>query len=154
MILNDKEIREKGIIEPFNEKQLTPNGYDVSVEDLVFMDTVIDSLRGDKDCYDVAPMTRFIISTVEKIKLPDNIVGIIKIKSKWARKGLIISDGAIDAGFEGKLNLCMWNLSNDFVQIEKKVPIVQVLFFKTNPVEKLYAERSGNYQHLMRVEIE
>lgn len=148
MILNDKDIRERKIIEPFSESQLTPNGYDVSVIDIhVIVEGISVSSKG------FPPKARTIVLTKEKLTIPNNVVGIIKMKTKWARRGLIISDGAIDAGFIGQLNLCIWNLGEEYIPMSDGTPIVQVLFFETNPVEKEYGERSGNYQNLSKVEV-
>ena len=141
MILNDKQIKERSInnklIKPFLEKQLTPNGYDVTIEEV----------EPFSSTYIVPPKSTFIVLTKETLNMPPNLVGQMKIKTKWARKGLILSDGLIEAGFRGQLNLCFYNASENEVKIGK-LPIVQVYFSEIETVEKQYEERSGNYQDL------
>jgi dCTP deaminase len=149
MILSDKEINnlisKMELIHPFNEKQLTPNGYDVSVENIesITNNKIIDR----ENDYLIPKKTVFIVLTVEKINLPANVVGRLSIKTKYARKGLILSPGVVDAGFCGKLNLCMYNANELPVEIEKGKPIVQLVFEKMKKSRKTYEERSGNYQN-------
>jgi len=136
MILTDKEIRElvkeKKLIEPFEEEQLTPNGYDVSI---------------NRDCYSF-PKQSFVAVTVETITLPNNIVAQIWLKTKYARQGVQATFGMIDAGFKGTLALSLYNTSQLLIPIKKGDTIAQVVFIKLdNPVEKVYSERSGNYQN-------
>jgi dCTP deaminase len=132
MILTDKEIRELKLIEPFNEEQLTPNGYDVSCNEDVVM----------------FPRRPSVLVTNETIKLPNNIVAQIWLKTKWARQGIQATFGMIDAGFNGTLALSLYNGSDIFIVASKNSTIAQIVFFKLDRnVEKEYAERSGNYQH-------
>jgi len=136
MILTDKEIRklvkEKKLIEPFKEEQLTPNGYDVSSNKHVYM----------------LPKQCCVVVTDEKLKIPDNVVAQIWLKTKYARQGIQATFGMIDAGFHGTLALSLYNASQELVHIPKGGTVVQIVFIKLGEtVEKEYSERSGNYQH-------
>lgn len=136
MILIDKEIRklakEKQLIEPFEEEQLTPNGYDVSVSQYTYL----------------LPKQMCVVVTSEKLKIPDNMVAQIWLKTKYARKGIQATFGMIDAGFEGTLALSLYNASQELTFIPKGGTIAQVVFIKLHDnVEKEYSERSGNYQN-------
>jgi dCTP deaminase len=76
------------------------------------------------------------------------MTALLQIKTKYARKGVILSPGAVDAGFHGKLVLSMFNSSNNHLHIKCGDPVCQILFVKmTSKAEKPYAERSGNYQN-------
>ena len=133
MILIDEDILEiKDLITPFNEKQLTPNGYDVSCN----AETMIH------------PDWAGVLVTAETIKLPDDIVAQIWLKTKWARKGIQATFGMIDAGFDGTLALSLYNGSHITITIPKGSTIAQIVFIKLDKkVKKKYSERSGNYQH-------
>lgn len=150
MILSDKEINkyvdEMDLIHPFKEKQLTPNGYDVSIENVELINDV--KLLLVDGTYLVPRKMTFIVLTQEKVTMPNNIAGRLSIKTKYARKGLILSPGVVDAGFIGKLNLCFYNANEEPIFLEKGKPIVQLVFEKMEDgSEKNYAERSGNYQN-------
>ena len=136
MILTDKDINilvnKIKMIEPFKEEQLTPNGYDVS---------------SNKHIY-VLPRQCWVVVTDEKLKIPDNVVAQIWLKTRYARQGIQATFGMIDAGFEGTLALSLYNASQELVHIPKGGTVAQVIFIKLDkPVEKEYSERSGNYQH-------
>ncbi len=143
MILSDSSIMElikngKLKIDNFNENNLTPNGYDVTVDECY-----IPSM--DKKTEIVPSSTLFIVSTKEYFYFPSDIMGQIWIRTSWARKGLILSSGIIDAGFEGKLNLFAHTSSID-VKIARDERIAQVIFIKIDrEVQKPYALRSGHY---------
>lgn len=136
MILVDKEInkfvKKINLIKPFNEEQLTPNGYDVSV---------------NKDT-SLFPKQPYIVVSRETIKLPDNIVAQPWLKQKYARQGIHASLSMIDAGFEGTLALSLYNSSQVVVSLKKGDAVAQVVFHQLHrPVGKKYLERSGNYQY-------
>jgi dCTP deaminase len=154
MILSDGDILRiinEGMlkIEPFDEKKLTPNGYDLSVEIIEVKKT---EAYKEHDFYMIKPLTHFMVLTKEKITMPDNIVGDLRLKTKWARQGVMATFGAIDAGFIGKLNLSMFNGKDNYLHIPEKSTICQLLFnVMHNPAEQLYAQRSGNYQNQNKI---
>ena len=136
MILTDKEIRklvkEKKLIEPFEEEHLTPNGYDVS---------------SNKHIY-ILPRQCCVVVTDETLKIPNNVVAQIWLKTRYARQGIQATFGMIDAGFEGTLALSLYNASQELVHIPKSGTVAQVVFIRLDKsVEKVYVERSGNYQN-------
>lgn len=137
MILRDVEIKEyieNGylIVSEHTEKQLTPNGYDIRIEKVV----------------DRVGENAFSVMTMEYIKMPENVIGTIYLKSRYCRQGMWGSFGLIDAGFEGKLQFTLFGVSEEEIidLVNRKATIVQVMFQKLGgKVEKTYAERSGNF---------
>lgn len=102
MILSDRDIKReitKGniSIEPFNVKNLTPNGYDLTIGE-IYVDGEL------KEEAEILPLKWFAISTLEYIKLK-NVAAQLWLRSSYARKGVIASFGKVDAGFEGNLTL-------------------------------------------------
>jgi dCTP deaminase len=89
--------------------------------------------------------------TLEKVEMPSTIRGIPFLKTKWARKGLILSPGVVDAGFKGQLNLSIFNSSENTIHLTPGEKIAQLIFDKINPPEKTYAARSGNYQNQNKI---
>ncbi|MDP8011884.1 MAG: dCTP deaminase domain-containing protein [Thermoplasmata archaeon] len=142
MILSDRDIKfmmkeKKLVIENFNEENLTPNGYDISIDEIKILGANSEVIQAK---------SYFVVSSIEYFKFPSNIAGQIWIKTSWARKGIILSAGMIDAGFNGKLNLFAYNSLNE-IKIERGSKFAQVIFIAlTSDVEKSYAERSGHYQ--------
>lgn len=82
-------------------------------------------------------------STVERFRMPNSVLGIVKNKSSWARLGLNVYETVIEPGWEGYLTIEMVNNSRT-IEIYEGDPIAQVLFFQVDDRTPGY---SGKYQH-------
>ena len=148
-VLSDKSIidlveKEEITINPFQKENLTPNGYDLTVEEVEIpgkQKTVADSLT-------IPPGERFATSTKEIISCGENHCAQLWLRTSWARKGIICSFGKIDSGFRGSLTLLGLNSSKHEVEIVIGNTFAQIVFEKlSTPADELYSERSGNYQN-------
>ncbi len=157
MILSDADI--KGMmkdgdmdIENFTENNLTPNGYDLTIEEIYIFstkETVRDGIAV------IPPKSGFAVSTREFVKCPPNLAATLWIRTTWARKGIIASFGMIDAGFHGTLTLAAYNSSDDAVEIDIGNRFAQMVFhLLSGGAEKTYDRRSGNYQGQRGVTLE
>jgi dCTP deaminase len=131
-------------IEGFREANLTPNGYDVTIEEILVPST------GQKFSDGVASVpgnSWFVIGTKEFLMFPPNLVGEIWIRTSWVRRGILSSFGRIDAGFHGNLTFSAYNASKDPIDVPIGERFAQVVFeeLRSAPT-KVYKERSGNYQ--------
>lgn len=147
-VLSDRDILERLAsgslrIGSFVEGNLTPNGYDVTIEE-----TWIPSsdLRIREGVAEIPGGEWFVIGTKEYLELPSDIVGEIWIRTTWARKGILSSFGRIDAGFHGNLTFSALNASPKTVSVPTGERFAQVVFeeLRSRP-QKAYDERSGNY---------
>jgi len=113
-ILSDRDIK-RSIdddslgIEPFIEKNLTPNGYDLSIDEIYIRKKDEHIKEGIAV---IPPLTWFAISTKEFVKMGPQITSQLWIRSSYARKGVMVSFGKVDAGFHGTLTISCFN-SND-----------------------------------------
>lgn len=87
--------------------------------------------------FELLPGEYVIVSTLEKIKLANNLMGVLYPRSSTNRRGLSLDlTGLIDAGFDGPLTLPMRN--NNREQIARLYPgerIAQIVFEElTGPV--------------------
>jgi len=131
-------------IEGYDEKNLTPNGYDVTIEELWIPST---GVRAKGGTVSVPGSSWFVIGTKEYLALPPSLVGEIWIRTTWVRKGILSSFGRIDAGFNGNLTFSAYNASRDPVDIPIGDRFAQVVFEDLRSLpRKTYGERSGNYQ--------
>ncbi|HDO19290.1 MAG TPA: dCTP deaminase [Thermoplasmatales archaeon] len=132
-------------IEPFEEKNLTPNGYDLTIGE-VFIKKMNSHIR--EGIVRVPPLTWFAISTFEFIEMGEDITAQLWIRSSYARRGIFASFGKVDAGFRGTLTIGCFNASHEYVEIPIGDRFCQIVFelLATRP-DKLYEERSGNYQN-------
>jgi dCTP deaminase len=169
LILSDRDIRkqiESGrlVIEPFDPDLVQPSSVDLRVDDefRVFANTrypYIDVRTPMEDLTEVVKVKtdepfilhpgEFVLgSTLERVSLPDDLVGRIEGKSSLGRLGLLIHStaGFIDAGWTGHLTLELSNVANLPITIYPGMKIGQLCLFEmTSPAERPYGER-GKYQ--------
>src|SRR4030042_2384359 len=149
-ILSDLDIKKsldkKDLsIEPFEDKNLTPNGYDLSIDE-IFIKKTNEHIRNG--IAKIPPMTWFAISTKEYIKMGEQLTSQLWIRSSYARKGIMASFGKVDAGFHGTLTLSCFNSNDEPLQIPIGDRFCQIVFenLASSPSE-LYDKKSGNYQN-------
>lgn len=149
-ILSDKDIEEacnnKELgIEPFEPKNMTPNGYDLSIEEVFIRKTDEHIKEGTAT---IPPMTWFAISTKEFVKMGPMITSQLWIRSSYARKGIMASFGKVDAGFHGTLTFGCFNASHEPVDIPIGDRFCQIVFeFMHSIPAELYDKKSGTYQN-------
>ncbi len=142
--LVDAMARGRLTIENFDERNLTPNGYDVTVAEVFVPTTEVKTTRGSATIW---PSSRFAVSTLEVFHLGPDLCAEIWLRTTWARRGVLGSFGKIDAGFRGTLTLAAFNASNEALEIPMGDRFAQVVFETlTSPAKAGYAERSGHYQ--------
>jgi dCTP deaminase len=143
-VLNDIWIRKLGkelLINPYNPEQVNPASYDLCLDS-----KYIDLNTGDtvnwKELH-IKPGEAYLASTIEYVKFPNNISGVLYLKSSLARLGLDHAlAGWIDPGFEGNLTLELH--SHRPITLYAGQRIVQVVFYLlTAPSENPY---SGKYK--------
>lgn len=148
-ILSDKDIVESLMtgylgISDYSERGLTPNGYDLRIAEI--------SVRGDDTVYkegiiSIPPRTMFYVSTIERVRMANDICAQLWLRTSWIRKGVMASFGKIDAGFEGTLTLGAYNATDSVIEIPIGERFCQMVFETLNtPSDRDYAKRSGNYQ--------
>ncbi len=149
-ILSDIDIKrciqknELGI-KPFVEKNLTPNGYDLSIDEIFIRKTDKHIKEGMAK---IPAQTWFAISTKEFVKMGSKITSQLWIRSSYARKGIMASFGKVDAGFHGTLTISCFNSNDEPLEIPIGDRFCQIVFenMQSAPSE-LYDKKSGNYQN-------
>jgi len=149
-VLSDADITEymgENILglDPFNEKNLTPNGYDLSIEEIFIKKTDQHINEGNAV---IPPFSWFAISTKEFVKMSGRITAQLWIRSSYARKGVMASFGKVDAGFHGTLTISCFNATDEEIEIPIGDRFCQIVFEKLESVpSELYDKKSGNYQN-------
>ena len=132
-------------IEPFVEKNLTPNGYDLSIDE-VFIRKTDEHIK--EGAAIIPPQTWFAISTREFVKMGPQITSQLWIRSSYARKGVMASFGKVDAGFHGNLTISCFNSNDEPLEIPIGDRFCQIVFEHLSSVpSELYDKKSGNYQN-------
>lgn len=94
----------------------------------------------------VAPGGFAIMSSVEQVALPNNIIGMMYLRSTYARRGFLPwFQGIVDPGYQGGLSIVLHNRLSSAVKIEARERICHLVFEELEqPVEEGYR---GHYQH-------
>ncbi len=148
MILSDRDIKKAILageigITPFSENKLTPNGYDLTIDEIL-----IDGERKKEAV--IPPMKWFAISTLEYIKLKNHVAQ-LWLRSSYARKGVMASFGKVDAGFEGNLTISAFNTHKEIHLIAGET-FCQIVFEELkSPPLKLY---NGKYKGQRGIKLE
>ena len=135
MILHDTEIRNRNLIEPFNEEQLQAGTYDLRLD--------------EAEHHSIKPLEAMLATTVEKVKIPPDLMGIVSGKSSIARIGLQVEcAGICDPGFEGTITLELFNQSSREIDLTGIKYIAQIRFEEMKGIpEKVYGEKNNHYQN-------
>jgi len=160
VILSDKTIKqlietgELGV-DPYEPRQVEPASIDLRLGDTFLTpkaSTGICSMSEQPE-YDEVTAGEFIVptrgfvlaTTLEAVRLPDNITAFVEGRSSVGRLGLFIQNaGWVDPGFEGAITLELYNANAAPMRIEAGRRICQlVLAWADQPVERPY---SGKYQ--------
>jgi dCTP deaminase len=162
MVLSDRTIREeieagRIVLDPYDATLIQPSSVDVRVDNRFrvfhnarypYIDvrqpmedlTELVEISGD-DPFILHPGEFVLGQTLERVKLPDDIVSRLEGKSSLGRLGLLIHStaGFVDAGFEGNLTLELSNVANLPITIYHGMPIGQMSFMRMDgPVENPY----------------
>lgn len=162
--------RETGMIEPFEERQvsrgtisygLSSFGYDIRVADEFRIFTsatgrlsVVDPKAIDESAMSfyqgevcIVPPNSFALArTVEYFRIPRNVITLCVGKSTYARCGIIVNVTPFEPAWEGYVTLEISNTTPLPAKIYANEGIAQVLFFEGEAPEISYADRQGKYQ--------
>ena len=164
MILSDRSLREaiearRIVVDPFDPTTVQPSSIDVRVDRFfrVFRNHtagIIDvkqDLSGLTELVEIGPDGVFMLhpgefvlgSTLERVAVPDDLVGRIEGKSSLGRLGLLIHStaGFIDSGFDGHVTLELANVASLPITIYPGMKIGQISFMQmTTPADQPYGK--------------
>ncbi len=166
--------REHGMIEPFVEDQiravdgrpvisygLSSYGYDIRVSNRFHIFTNVYGSVVDPKAFDpkglveiesdvclIPPNSFALALSIERFRIPRNIMTICVGKSTYARCGIIVNVTPFEPGWEGHAVLEISNTTPLPAKLYANEGLAQVLFFESDaPCETSYADRQGKYQN-------
>lgn len=145
MILSDASIRaliEKGElkVEPLEEFMIQPASVDLRLGrhfltvdehdfDIIRMDQPIRYVEIERDEIVIPPLTFMLATTLEYIKLPNDLTAFVEGRSSVGRIGLFVQNaGWVDPGFEGELTLELFNANRQPIRLRAGRRICQLVF--------------------------
>ncbi len=146
------------VIEPFSEEIVRENGLDLRLGDevcqLIESNEVLDPYSEDVDlskyyrCWKasefvIEPAKRYLLTTVEYIKVPPELMAFVELRSTFARLGLLMPPTIIDGGFEGRITIEISGSSFP-IKLRAGTRFLHVVFAKvSSPIQRPYG---GRYQ--------
>ncbi|MGQ9543562.1 MAG: dCTP deaminase [Candidatus Bathyarchaeia archaeon] len=133
MALSDIAIRRlvkegRLVIDPYDEVNLNPAGYDLRSAVEILID----------------PGQHALASTLERISLSSDVLGILHVRSSLAREGLFASLALVDPGFRGQLTISLINAGRRLLRIGCGERFIQLTLIQlSSEAERPYA---GRYQ--------
>ena len=166
MILSDRTIREfladgRIVSAPVDPTDIQPSSVDLQLDDRfrVFLnhtrrvidvkedqtDLTEEVVVNNDDAFVLHPGEFALGSTLERVAIPDDLVGRIEGKSSLGRLGLLIhtTAGFVDAGWDGHLTLELSNVANLPITLYPGMKIGQISFIQmTTPADVPYGAAS------------
>jgi dCTP deaminase len=169
-VLADWQIREKIEVEPFEEGLRRPGiisyglssyGYDIRVGRHFKIFTNVNASTVDPknftrdsfvdfegDCCIIPPNSFALAETVERLKMPRDIIAICVGKSTYARCGIIVNVTPIEPEWEGVITLEISNTTPLPAKVYANEGIAQLIFLTGDELcSTSYADKGGKYQH-------
>ncbi|AFQ18891.1 dCTP deaminase [Bacillus thuringiensis] len=160
MILSDKTItkmlNEDSLrISPLTDNQIQPASVDLRLGShylkirehqvgFMSLDQEIEYEAFESDEIIIPPHSFLLATTMEYVKLPDNLTAFVEGRSSIGRMGLFIQNaGWVDPGFEGQITLELYNANRLPIKLIKGWRICQLVFaemdqFAENPYRGKY----------------
>ncbi len=178
-IQSDRQIIElalmRQMITPFETEQikdgvisygLSSYGYDIRVsnEFKIFTNinsTVVDPKNFDENSFvefkgdicTIPPNSFCLACSVEYLRIPRFITGIVLGKSTYARCGIVTNFTPLEAGWEGNITIEISNTTPLPARIYANEGIGQILFFRGEPCKTSYPERPGGGKYQNQTDI-
>lgn len=161
--------QEEGMIEPFVDHQertgvisygVSSFGYDIRVADEFKIFTNVNNAVVDPKLFDpksfvdiqaevilIPPNSFALARSIEYIRMPRDVLGIVLGKSSYARTGIVTNFTPLEPGWEGHITIEISNTTPLPAKIYANEGIAQVLFFQSDEAPDVsYADKKGKYQ--------
>lgn len=143
-------------MEPLIENSIQPASIDCRLDNnfLVVEDRNMHTIdlnseilyREIEDEFITIPPNSFLLATtMERVRLPDDLTAFVEGRSSIGRMGLFIQNaGWVDPGFEGQITLELYNANSLPIRLQAGRRICQLVFCKMD--QKAAVPYSGKYQ--------
>lgn len=161
MILGSKKllklIREKKLVENLSERELNnPEGagFDIRIGELyevkgkgflgieeretsgIKLIAKFDKKKRQKVI--LQPRTYYLMKTIEKLNLPENLLALFTPRSTLYRSGVYIFGGQTAPGYKGELTTGIYNFRDEKFELEMGARVLHLMFFEVKGKSNLY----------------
>ena len=161
MILGVKEllklVKEKKLVENLSERELkNPEGagFDIRIGELYEAEgkgflgveeretpeikLVASFNEKESKKLSLKPKTYYLMKTIEKLNLPENILALFTPRSTLYRSGVYIFGGQTAPGYQGELTTGIYNFREEDFELEIGSRVIHVMFFEVKGETNLY----------------
>jgi deoxycytidine triphosphate deaminase len=86
----------------------------------------------------LAPKTYYLMRTVEKLNMPDNLLAIFTPRSTLFRSGVYVFGGQTAPGYKGELTVGIYNFRDENFDLEMGSRVFHIMFFEVRGESNLY----------------
>lgn len=148
------------IIEPITDRSIQPASVDLRIGESFsvpkvscFVEELLNASQAFEERTDrgilISPNSFILATTIERIKLPPNVAGMISGRSSVGRQGLFVENaGYVDPGFDGHITLELYNAGPNSLWIEAGTRVAQLILHDmdrptANPYSGKYNGQTG-----------
>lgn len=153
-ILPYQEIRkrikdDKLLVDADLDNCLGPASYELRIGSIQLIEGGSDTVLKPGEEFVMKPAASVLVGTVEEVRLPPDLAGILYLKSSLGRAGYIPwSQGYVDPGYSGSLTIVLHNFAGRIQLFSGHQKICHIVFFKlteatTNPYDGEYSGSTG-----------
>lgn len=153
-VLSDDEIRwvveqtaaaGQPLIDPFDPNAVEGASYDMSLGPLMVVAGKPRTIKPNVESHTLQPGEFVVLTTLERLWFPTEIIGHNGIMSPWARKGLVsLFSPQIDPGFVGVLEVPVFNAGDAPIELIPGHRIFTVEFVRMSaPASYAWVDRHG-----------
>ncbi len=84
------------------------------------------------------PKTYYLMKTVEKLNLPENLLALFTPRSTLYRSGVYIFGGQTAPGYQGELTTGIHNFRDEDFELEMGSRVIHIMFFEVKGETNLY----------------
>lgn len=151
MILVDKHIQQlvsndQLIVHGYNPNHLGSISYDLTIDKIIAFE---QEKNIELQQYELQPNEFIIIKTIEKLKIPNNLLGRIEEKNSLIRMGLVVSGPCYQPGHETFCYLRVYNISKQPIQLYHDFIIAQIMFeqLENTPLETYDMKKDASFNN-------
>jgi len=84
------------------------------------------------------PRTYYLMKTIEKLSMPDNLLALFTPRSTLYRSGVYIFGGQTAPGYKGELTTGIYNFRDKGFKLEMGSRVIHIMFFEVKGKSNLY----------------
>ncbi len=148
-VLNRNEIKQlcqgaTPLIVLMEERNLKGASYDLRLGQYARVGKKFYDLGKDEQTLRIPPYEVAYVKTEEALHVPNDLVATFGLRMAWVFRGLIIPPQTqIDPGYNGKIFILLFNLSNTDIFIGRKEHIISIEFRRTRETDELEGPRQN-----------